>query len=460
MSKRTMAWAAALGLTTICAAMRVDARPLPTPQDAPPPRERRVPRPATSLSAPDRAAALREITAAFEKMYVFPAMRPKIVARLEESARAGRYELDDPAAFAERITDDLRDVADDKHLSLIFDPAAFAAAQAPPASDAGEEARGRRRAIRRHHGLVETRVLAGNVRYLKIAGFEWVPDETGAAYDAAMRVLKGGDALIIDLRGNGGGSHAAVQYLVSHFLEPNTLEMTFLAGSDTPMQARSLEHLPAGRLTGKPLYVLIDGGVASAGEACAYDVQQFALGELVGAKTVGAANNNRHVPIAPGFILSVSYGRPVHAVSQGNWEGVGVAPTVEALPAQALEVAHWLALERLMARPDVSPEARAEYAWAKIGVEARLHPVTMTDDRLRALADRYGDVDVQLRDGSLWLARSHRPTVRLVPLTANGLFAVEGVDDMRVRFTSAALELLFLDAPGPRLFPRGHAIDR
>jgi C-terminal processing protease CtpA/Prc len=69
-------------------------------------------------------------------------------------------------------------------------------------------------------------------------------------------------------------------------------------------------------LKGKPLYVLIDGGVGSAAEAFAYDVQQFKLGELIGATTAGAANNNDLLPIAPAFILSISSGRPEHAVSK------------------------------------------------------------------------------------------------------------------------------------------------
>ena len=40
------------------------------------------------------------------------------------------------------------------------------------------------------------------------------------------------------------------------------------------------------------------GRTGSAAEAFAYDIQQFKVGELIGAKTVGAANNNKLLPIA------------------------------------------------------------------------------------------------------------------------------------------------------------------
>ena len=269
-----------------------------------------------TLSAADRDAALQAIMAAFEEQYVFPEMRPRIIARLKSAQRKGRYATDDPALFAESITADLREVSRDKHLSLVVDPAGYAAARAGDDADKNEQALWRRQALRSHHGLAEQRILGGNVRYLKIAGFEWVDDETGPAYDDAMRFLKGGDAAIIDLRGNGGGTHAAVRYLVSHFMRGDVLEMTFLAGSAVPEQSRTLEYLPAGRLQNLPLYVLIDGGTASAAEAFAYDVQQFKLGELVGARTVGAANNNKLLPIAPNFLLSVSFGRPAPCCQQ------------------------------------------------------------------------------------------------------------------------------------------------
>jgi hypothetical protein len=281
-----------------------------------------------------------------------------------------------------------------------------------------------------------------------------VRDETGAVYDDAIRFLKDGDAVIIDLRGNGGGSAAAVQYLTSHFLGADTLLLTFLEGSVTPSQSRTLNHLPAGRLMSKPLYVLIDGGVASAAEEFAYHVQQFKLGELVGAKTAGAANNNRMVPIAPAFILSVSVGRPLHAISNTNWEGAGIRPTVEAPPEQALDIAHSLALARLVQIPGVTPEALTDYAWARTAVEARLNPVSMSAKQLRALAGDYGEVSVAFRDGALWLARPNRRTRRLTPLSSDGLFAVEGVDILRVRFMGKGLQLLWHGEGNPRVFEK------
>jgi hypothetical protein len=271
-----------------------------------------------------------------------------------------------------------------------------------------------------------------------------------------MRFLREGDAVIIDLRGNGGGSHAAVRYLLSHFMDGDQLDITFLETGKEPIQSRTLEHVPAGRLRDKPLYVLISPQVASAAEAFAYDVRQFQLGTLVGATTAGGANNNTLVPVAPGFMLSVSYGRPVHPVTGSNWEGVGVAPDVEVDPDQALGVAQSLALEGLLKRAGASPAERADWEWARVGAEARRHPVAVPAARLRALAGTYGPRRIEFGDGALVWRRSNGKTARLSPMTADGLFEVEGYNDrLRIRLDGAAMEMHWIDEPAPTRFPRG-----
>lgn len=412
----------------------------------------------TALTAPQRRVAIDEIIATIRTRYLLPERVPVIEKRLRESLAAGRYDVDSPGVFAERVTEDLRASSEDRHMYLNVDPAQYALARdakGDAEDDPAVAAYWRRLAERSNHGLPEMRILPGNVRYLKVSGFQWVDDVSGPAYDAAARFLRDGDAIVIDLRGNGGGSHGAVNYLISHFLAPGTLELTLLESGKPPFQSRALGYLPAGRLTGRPLYVLIDGRTGSAAEAFAYDVQQFKLGTLIGAKTAGAANNNGFSPIAPGFMLSVSLGRPLHPVSQSNWEAAGIAPDVAVAPGQALERAQSLALAALLARTGTDPANRADWEWARTGIEARLKPVTLPASQLQPFAGRYGRNRIVLREDALWLERADRPAERLVPMTRDGLFTVEGYGDtLRLRFTGSAMEMLWIDEPAPRRIPR------
>jgi hypothetical protein len=406
------------------------------------------------LSSAQRDGVLEQLYSQIGKFYVFPEKRTAIIDVLRRAQRAGRYNVDSPSVFAERVTEDLQRASHDAHLNLNFDPDWYAAATAQPDGESsGSSAYERMAAQQDNHGLIEMKVLLGNVRYLRITGFSWIQDETGAVYDNAMRFLRDGAAIILDLRGNRGGSSEATRYLVSHFLDEDVPLYTFLSQKEPTRISRALGYLPAGRIHGKLAYVLIDGRVRSAGEDVAYQFQQYRLGQLVGTKTVGAANNNDHVPVAPGFRFSLSVGRPVHPISKSNWEGVGIEPDLRCPPHQALDTAYIAALDQLVSSPQATPLMKAEYVWARDGARARLQSRSADPPGLGRLAGAYSGVQVELRDGALWMQRPGREATRLQPMGGD-MFFVEGVEELRVRLTTSALTLLVLGAPEPREYPR------
>ncbi len=407
------------------------------------------------LAAGDRAAALERIKAEIGTTYVFPERRGPAIDRLAAAAAQGRYDTADPIVFAERVTEDLTAATLDTHLYLQYDPAWFASANLPaePGDDARQIALEAEIARHTNHGLAEMRILPGNIRYLRIEGFSWVEDETGPAYDDAMRFLKGGRAVIIDLRGNGGGWIQASKYLISHFVDADTLIATFHGANGETDQYRAADYLPSGRIQGPPVYVLIDGHSRSAAEMVAYTFQQYRLGELIGARTEGAANISDDFAVAPGFRLSVSTGRTVQPVSGTDWEGVGVAPTVETDPSQALEVAQIRAIDRLLpGTPEGVP--RQQLLWSRPALEAALHPATLDERALRAFAGVYGEASVRFRDHGLWLHRPDRPPDRLTAMTADGLFQAVDNDSLRVRITPDRLEVLRPDPAWSVEYPK------
>jgi hypothetical protein len=400
----------------------------------------------------DRTVTLRQIESAIESTYVFPELRPKLVAQLERSRRAHRYDVEDPNVFVQRLTEDMDSVAHDGHLYLTNDPAQYAAMMAPPASTDGAEAYRRALAVRDHSGLTKLEILSGNIRYLRLEHFQWIPGVTATAYDDAARFLKDGDAIIIDLRSNGGGSSDAADYFSRAFLAPDPDPVR-----GTLPQSRARDP----RWIGKATYLLVDGGVGSAAEAVAYGAQLEKTAIVVGSTTYGAANNNRKFPIAPQFVLSVSYNRPVNPISGTNWEGVGVQPDIAVAGSMALDAAELDALGRL-GKASVVPERRAEYRWAAASIQARLHPVTMDPARRRAAVGVYETVELKDSPEGLRFYRSDRPKrpqgVVVIPLDDEGLFEVPGYDDLRARVTATELVLMhgaedarevFRRTPGP-----------
>ena len=303
---------------------------------------------AGTMSSPgaEAGAVVGELRRLVAEHYVVTEERPAIERALAAGLAAGRYDSGDPHVVAASINADLEAAAHDKHLGLLFDPGRAASMHGRQGDDETVGPTWERMAQVRNHGFSEMKVLPGNVRYVALDGFVWTGSKTAAAYDHAMRFLKEGDAIIIDLRRNGGGSPRAVHYLASHFLEGNQPLVEFHMAGRVDRVSTDAE-LPVGRLTGRPLYVLTSSHSASAAEEFAAHVVDHKLGDIVGEATAGAAFRNDFYPIAGKYVLSLSVGRPVLAVSGGNWEGKGIAPTMASNPAAALEVAHLAAVRRL-----------------------------------------------------------------------------------------------------------------
>lgn len=99
----------------------------------------------------------------------------------------------------------------------------------------------------------------------------------------------------------------------------------------------------------KPVFVLTSADTFSAAEEFSYNLKNLKRATLVGETTGGGANPGDLYRLTAHFGIFVPNGRAISPITHTNWEGTGVAPDVAAPAAQALEVAHGLALDRLIA---------------------------------------------------------------------------------------------------------------
>src|SRR6476469_4616882 len=399
---RGMIFVAALGLIPASATAQM-AAPAPSAQ--------------AQVNGHEVVAAVRQL---LNSHYVLPDVRPKLDAALAKGLADGHYDVADPNELAKRIDADLHQVTPDKHLGVMFDPerskALAAAGPNVDADDPPPTPDDIREAVRRNHGISELKILPGNVRYMRYDGFVWAGPKTAEALDTAMRFLRDGDAAIIDLRGNGGGSPEAVQYLVSHFLAPKQKIVTFYMGGKPAETFSTLASLRTARMVGKPLYVLTSGGTASAAEEFTGHVAGFKLGELIGENTAGAGFRNNFYPLPDGMIISISVGRAVLASTGKDWEGVGFAPNTKVDVDQALDVAEAHALKKLASAAPADKRKALEVQAAML--TAKITPVK-TALPLAAYAGDYGERTVRLTDGTLTIQRAGGGTSKLVAIDPN-----------------------------------------
>ncbi|HEY0132250.1 MAG TPA: S41 family peptidase [Allosphingosinicella sp.] len=430
---------------SMAAALALVAAPLAAQQAA---------APAASVPAAglDNRAVVAEIRRVVAERYVLPERRPALDAALAEALAAGRYDVAEPNLLAERINEDLARVGRDRHLNFSFDPRRAAILAARSNQKAPDPSGFERQVREANHGITELRLLPGNVRYMAYDGFLWIGPESAAALDTAIRFLGGGQAIIIDLRRNGGGDADASQYLISHFLPADQVLYTYYEKAGA--QATRVSTLPAvagGRLIGKPLYVLTSGATASAAEEFAGNVGGFKLGELVGEKTAGAGYPNDLVPIDGRFVLSVSTGRVVLASTARDWEAVGIAPTIPTAAGQALDAAQVHALRLLLA---VMPEAeRPRMEALAEGISARLE-VRAPALALAAYAGSFGERRLVAEAGNLYYQRGDRPRSLLIPLGGNR-FAFDNDPALQLEFGAGDKAAKAFTILRPGLPPQG-----
>jgi hypothetical protein len=370
-----------------------------------------------------------------ERDYVFEDVARKMSALVRERLRAGSYDgVLTKEDFAARLTEDLRSVSHDRHLRVVHAPE-FVRNRAQPPDDAARqqsEARQARRERQGNYAFREVKLLPGNVGYLRFDGFS---DSPGAFHVAvgAMAFLANSEAVILDLRQNGGGSPQMIQLLTTYFFEgePKHLNSFEYRGSDTIEQTWTLPFVPGVRRPEVPLFVLTSTRTFSAAEEFTYNLKNLKRATIVGETTGGGAHPVRMEPLAGDFAMGVPFARAVNPVSKTNWEGTGVEPDVKAAAEAALDTAHRLALEKLAAsEPD--ERLRSFYQWPLDDLTAREHPVTLSPAALQAYAGTFGPRLITVEGGHLYYQRGTGRKMRLLPM-APDLFRVEGLEAFRLR---------------------------
>jgi hypothetical protein len=301
----------------------------------------------------DAKTRTRVIDGAIENLNSFY-VSPELAKKMEDSVRArqnkGEYDsLNDGDAFAKKLTENFREVSHDKHLRVDFSPAKIPERPAGP-PDANAIAEYRKHMEKMNCGFDKVEILSGNVGYVKFDMFA-DPDICGPTAVAAMNFLANVDAIIFDLRENGGGDPKMVALVSTYlFSEQTHLNDLWERKSDSTSQYWTLPYVPGKRLDGKPAFVLTSKQTFSGAEEFTYNLKNLKRATIVGETTGGGAHPVSGHRIDDHFIIGVPFAKAVNPVSKTNWEGTGVEPDVKVSAADALATAQKLAAEKLAAK--------------------------------------------------------------------------------------------------------------
>lgn len=255
---------------------------------------------------------------------------------------AGLYEALPGKALCESVTEDLQHVTGDKHLRLLWSD------EPQELDDAAEDedffadlARSENQGIRR----VER--LPGDIGYIDTT-LVAEPADGAIMISAAMTLVANTKALILDLRGNRGGSTYGMAYWCSYFFpEGESVHLTDVYRRTTgrTQQFWTLPYVPGERYLDRPVYVLTGPVTFSGAEDLAYNLKVRGRAMLVGERTRGGAHPTGYYPLTEHITITVPYARSINPVTSGDWEGVGVTPDLAVAVDEALDVARQHALK-------------------------------------------------------------------------------------------------------------------
>ncbi|MGA7766448.1 MAG: S41 family peptidase [Candidatus Sulfotelmatobacter sp.] len=301
------------------------------------------------VDAAERQRIIDGVVKNLSEFYVDPDLAQKMADAVRANQKGGDYDaITDPDAFANRLTKDLRAVSHDKHLRVDYSPVKLPPEEPKEQRPTPEqEAQFRKMLERTNCSFQKVEILSRNIGYLKFNAF---PDPTfcGATVVAAMNFLAHVDAIIFDLRENGGGDPRMVAMVSSYlFDKPTHLNDLYNRKEDFTTQYWTLPYVPGTTLADKPAFVLTSKSTFSGAEEFTYNLKNLKRATIVGETTGGGAH-----PVAPHriddhFMIGVPFARAVNPISKTNWEGTGVEPDVPVKAGDALGKAEELAASKL-----------------------------------------------------------------------------------------------------------------
>ena len=304
--------------------------------------------PDLTIDAATRTQVIDGILKRLNDSYVFPEVAKKMEQSIRERVEKKEYDqITSCEEFAKTLTDDLQAVSKDKHLRVRYSHQAIPE-RGPRREPTAEEREQRQRDLTwMNHGFSKVERLRGNIGYLEF--FNFADEELGAdTVAAAMNFVNGTDALIIDMRSNGGGNPAMVALVCSYLFGPEPVHLNDLywrEGNRTE-EFWTRKEVAGKRYLNKDVYVLTSKRTFSGAEEFTYNLKNLKRATIIGETTGGGAHPGGGFRISEHFGMFVPTGRAISPITKTNWEGTGVTPDVTVPADQALLVARLMALKK------------------------------------------------------------------------------------------------------------------
>jgi len=282
----------------------------------------------------------RKIIRLVSKNYVFPDKANCLSIVINNNIEMGKYNTMQQKKFIETINKDIHQVLKDSHVKVSY---------------IKKKPKGKRTPCFRG-----VSILKHNIGYFRFDCFKLLENSKGN-FIAGMKLLENTNAIIFDLRFNGGGYPVTVNFIQSFLFERRTLlnitcfrdpkgkmhtykfytltkkelDKEFTKGKNS----RKKYNLDYKRFYKIPIVVLISSKTFSAAEEFAYNLQNKKRGVIIGETSGGGANGGRKYNLTKTIQIFISRSESYNPISKTSWEGIGIKPDIRVKSTKSVEKA-------------------------------------------------------------------------------------------------------------------------
>jgi carboxyl-terminal processing protease len=185
---------------------------------------------------------------------------------------------------------------------------------------------------------VAAHVEAGNIGYLRIAGFDSGTQAalTGAIQDLRQRTGNKLIGFILDLRNNPGGSFDAAVATADAFIDKGDI---VVVKGRKPTDIKRISATPGDLAKGLPLVVLINGGTAREAELVVGALQDNHRAVTLGTKSFGESSIENLIPLGSGGAIRLTTARFTTPADR-EIQGKGIEPDLGVTPLKLAKLEH------------------------------------------------------------------------------------------------------------------------
>lgn len=405
------------------------------------------------ISQKEISETVDSLCIALEQNYYNTNLSIGLVRLLKENVTKGIFSnINLCVEFEAKLDSIIRGYTKDDHFKVIYDEkwvADNSKAKSPKQFQELLEIE-KQESKKKNFGFQEVKIMGGNIGYLKFTSFE-NPEFAASTLANAMSFLQYTDAIILDLRNNTGGYTEMMALICSYFLNTNEdwyIPLTEMKlkrnGKDVIIQNNAVGAVGSPKMYNSKLYILTNYRTFSAAEWTSFVLKNRKRAIIVGEKTAGGSHPTNQIIISKKFSVNIPIGTMVDAITQTQFEGIGVIPDIEVPANDALIYAQIAILENSL--QDTINQYQTE--WHLLELKSMLNPIQISPKVLPSYEGIYGNIELKLIGGIMYSIRQEIKTA-LIPLTET-IFKLKGRDDLRIKVIteknkSIAIERLLED---------------